>query len=324
LKLKFDRLFQTAFGNNITPFPYQVKLGVIPWPDVVKVETGMGKTAAMILNWIFKRLLDDPQTPRRLVYCLPMRTLVEQTATNADVWIKRLVEGGILPENRRLSVHILMGGEIDNDWDRYPEKEAILIGTQDQLLSRALNRGYGMSRFRWPIDFGFLHNDSLWVMDEVQLMGSGLGTTAQLQAFRATLGTLHPVHSIWMSATLEHEVTKWFVRYARRERIGDRSLCAIERAEHGIVDADLGGGVIKQRVARTGQGRSGGYRLLIAYRFGARSVFLYGFAKNERENIEEDELATLSEIAAGWLEADDKGLKKAIEKGILQEVRYGE
>jgi hypothetical protein len=53
-------------------------------------------------------------------------------------------------------------------------------------------------------------------------------------------------------------------------------------------------------------------------------VFLYGFAKNERENIEEDELATLREIAAGWLEADDKGLKKAIEKGILQEVRYGE
>jgi hypothetical protein len=89
------------------------------------------------------------------------------------------------------------------------------------------------------------------------------------------------------------------------------------------VDADLGGGVIKQRVARSGQGRSGGYRVLIAYRFGDRSVFLYGFAKNERENIEEDELATLREIAAGWLEADDKGLNKAIEKGILQEVRYG-
>jgi hypothetical protein len=119
--------------------------------------------------------------------------------------------------------------------------------------------------------------------------------------------------------------TKWFVRYARRERIGDHSLCgAIERAERGIVDADLGGGVIKQRVARTGQGRSGGYRLLIAYRFGDRSVFLYGFAKNERENIEEDELATLREIAAGWLEADDKRLRDAIEEGFLQEVSYGE
>ena len=118
--------------------------------------------------------------------------------------------------------------------------------------------------------------------------------------------------------------TRWFARYARREQIEDRSLCgAIERAERGIVDADLGGGVIKQRVARAGQGRSGGYRVLIAYRFGDRSVFLYGFAKNERENIKEDELATLREIAAAWLETGDKGLNKAIEKGILQEVRYG-
>jgi len=115
--------------------------------------------------------------------------------------------------------------------------------------------------------------------------------------------------------------TKWFVRFARREQIGDRNLCgAIERAEHGIVDADLGGGVIKQRVARTGQGRSGGYRLLIAYRSGDRAVFLYGFAKNERENIEDDELTTLREIAAGWLEADDKHLENAIRKGLLQEV----
>lgn len=61
-----------------------------------------------------------------------------------------------------------------------------------------------------------------------------------------------------------------------------------------------------------------------AYRFGDRSVFLYGFAKNERENIEEDELATLREIAAGWLEADHKRLKDALEEGFLQEVNYGE
>ena len=65
----------------------------------------------------------------------------------------------------------------------------------------------------------------------------------------------------------------------------DRSLRdAVERAERGLVDADLGGGIIKQRVARTGQGRSGGYRLLIAYRSGDRAVFLYGFGKNERDN----------------------------------------
>lgn len=74
--------------------------------------------------------------------------------------------------------------------------------------------------------------------------------------------------------------TKWFVRYVRQEHISDHGLRdAIERAERGLIDADLGGGVIKQRVARTGQGRSGGYRMLIAYRSGNRAVFMYGIAK---------------------------------------------
>jgi hypothetical protein len=119
--------------------------------------------------------------------------------------------------------------------------------------------------------------------------------------------------------------TKWFSRYARQERIGDRSLCeAIERAERGIVDADLGDGIIKQRVARTGQGRSGGYRLLIAYCSGDRAVFLYGFAKKERDNIEDDELETLREVGAAWLEAKTDRLEHAIEEGILQEARYND
>lgn len=118
--------------------------------------------------------------------------------------------------------------------------------------------------------------------------------------------------------------TKWFARFARRERIGDDSLReAIERAERGLVDADLGGNVIKQRVARRGQGRSGGYRMLIAHRRGKRAVFLYGFAKNERENIDRDELATLQEIAAGWLKANDLKLERSLADGVLHEVNDG-
>lgn len=117
--------------------------------------------------------------------------------------------------------------------------------------------------------------------------------------------------------------TKWFMRYARQERLEDHSLCdAIERAERGLVDADLGGGIIKQRVARIGQGRSGGYRLLIAYRSGKRGVFLYGFAKSERDNIQTDELETLKEIGAAWLEAKKERLEYAIKEGILREVSY--
>ncbi len=115
--------------------------------------------------------------------------------------------------------------------------------------------------------------------------------------------------------------TKWFARYARRERIGDDSLReAIERAERGLVDGGLGGGVIKQRAARKGQGRSGGYRMLIAYRRGNRAVFLYGFAKSERENIDDDELASLQDIAAGWLTPNDAKLARAIADGLVQEI----
>lgn len=117
--------------------------------------------------------------------------------------------------------------------------------------------------------------------------------------------------------------TKWFVRYARRERLAEQSLReAIARAERGLVDADLGGGIIKQRVARTGEGRSGGFRLLIAYRSGNRAVFLYGFAKSEQDNIGADELETLREIGAAWLSAKKERLEHAIKEGILKEVSY--
>jgi CRISPR-associated endonuclease/helicase Cas3 len=73
-----------------------------------------------------------------------------------------------------------MGGEDASDWDTNPEHDAVIIGRQDMLLSRAMNRGFGMSRYRWPVHFGLLNNDCLWVLDETQLMGVGLTTSAQL------------------------------------------------------------------------------------------------------------------------------------------------
>lgn len=119
--------------------------------------------------------------------------------------------------------------------------------------------------------------------------------------------------------------TKWVARHARRERIADTHLTeAIERAERGLVDADLGGGIIKQRVARAGQGRSGGHRMLIAYRTGTRAIFLYGFAKSERENIDPDELQTLRDIGAAWLAADKGRIAQALSDDVLQEVTYGD
>jgi hypothetical protein len=115
--------------------------------------------------------------------------------------------------------------------------------------------------------------------------------------------------------------TKWLARFTRRERIADRSLIeAIGRAERDVIDADLGGGLIKQRVAREGQGRSGGYRMMVAYRAHGRAVFLYAFAKNERDNIDPDELLSLREIAQNWLAADADKIALALTDGALQEA----
>jgi hypothetical protein len=117
--------------------------------------------------------------------------------------------------------------------------------------------------------------------------------------------------------------TKAVTRFARRERIADVGLKeAIERAERGTIDADLGGGLIKQRVARPGQGRSGGFRMIVAYRAGGRAVFLYGFAKNDRDNIDSDALQTFRTIGANWLAADAETLMRAVDDGDLQEIDH--
>jgi len=115
--------------------------------------------------------------------------------------------------------------------------------------------------------------------------------------------------------------TRAFSRFARREGIDDAALGdAVGRAERGQVDADLGGGVIKQRVARPGAGRSGGFRTVIAYQTGEISVFLYGFAKNERDNISSDELKNLRKAARFYFGLSRKDLETAAVAGTLTEI----
>jgi len=116
-------------------------------------------------------------------------------------------------------------------------------------------------------------------------------------------------------------VTKVFNRFARKEGLDDERLCqAIGRAEVGLVDARLGGGLIKQRVARRGRGRSGGYRTVVAYRTLSRSVFLYGFAKNERENIDDRELDDFKKLASLYLGYSDVQIAAALKATELTEV----
>ncbi|RMF75158.1 MAG: CRISPR-associated endonuclease Cas3'' [Acidobacteria bacterium] len=201
----FREFFTQAVGAD--PYPYQARLAEAPWPEALEVPTGMGKTAAVTLAWLWKRgwgaggrrAEPDADTPRRLVWCLPMRVLVEQTAGATGQWLERL---GLTDQ---VAVHLLLGGEVSRDWLEAPEHDAVLIGTQDMLLSRALMRGYGLSRYRWPMEFALLHNDAFWVFDEVQLMGVGMATSAQLEAFRRAWPLARPARSLWLSATLRSD-----------------------------------------------------------------------------------------------------------------------
>ncbi|MDP1591659.1 MAG: DEAD/DEAH box helicase, partial [Prosthecobacter sp.] len=218
----YSTFFSAACGSNRQPYDYQKRLacgerqedesetewlshGTDCFSRLISVPTGLGKTAAVILAWLWNRRQANSKWPRRLVYCLPMRTLVEQTEKEVRKWhaAHELLRDEISASRRgKVRVHVLMGGEDAGEWDLYPEEDAILIGTQDMLLSRALNRGYGMSRYRWPMNFGLLNNDCLWVLDETQLMGPGLWTSGQLDWMRNhRFGVTKPCVTWWMSAT---------------------------------------------------------------------------------------------------------------------------
>ena len=113
----------------------------------------------------------------------------------------------------------------------------------------------------------------------------------------------------------------WFSRFARREKIKDSVLIdAVARAGRGIIDADLGGGVIKQRLARPGQGKSGGYRSIIIFQKGERAFFVYGFAKSDRENIEADETAAFKKSAKAFFALTDKQIEAMIKEQELMEI----
>jgi CRISPR-associated endonuclease/helicase Cas3 len=218
LLMQFEVFFQEVVGK--APFPYQARLADMPagqFPRLLHVPTGAGKTAAVISAWLWRRFIHPDEavrreTPRRLVYCLPSRVLVEQTLQAVVQYRSRFSD--VVPQALGHSIEpplatMLMGGageiprSVRDVWRLHPEANQILVGTQDMLLSRALNRGYGAARSAWPREFGLLNNDVLWVFDEVQLMSSGLKTSVQLEGLRARFGVFGSARSLWLSATLD-------------------------------------------------------------------------------------------------------------------------
>ncbi|WP_394838698.1 DEAD/DEAH box helicase [Pendulispora rubella] len=214
-----------------TPHRWQERLGNESKCDnrLFRVPTGLGKTAGTVLAWAYHRAYRKVvHWPMRLVFCLPMRVLVEQTERAVRRWLER----------GKLDVRVvtLLGGRREVEWLQYPERPTVLVGTQDMLLTRAMARGHGSARGLWPMEMGMLHRDALWVVDEVQLMDVGLATTTQLHAFRGDdeadgKPTLRKTFTWWMSATLQ---SSWletidFARRIEKEPISQVRIPARER-----------------------------------------------------------------------------------------------
>lgn len=186
------------------PYDYQRRVALEGLPALLRVPTGSGKTQAAVLAWLYRRRFHPDTsvrsaTPRRLVMVLPMRVLVEQAYDVTRGWLANL---GLTDA---VGVYLLRGGDgkVDGSWREQCDQDAVIIGTLDMVLSRALHRGYAMSRNSYTIDFGLLNNDVQYVVDEVQLFGPALATTRQLDGLRQALGTAAPCRTMWMSATVD-------------------------------------------------------------------------------------------------------------------------
>lgn len=115
---------------------------------------------------------------------------------------------------------------------------------------------------------------------------------------------------------------KWFVKFAKKEVISDQKLLlAIADAKAGKIDADLGGGVIKQRIGREGEGKSGGYRTIILYRTEVRAFFVYGFAKSDLDNISKDDVKAFTKLAKIMLSVSEKEIETLLKANEISEVK---
>jgi hypothetical protein len=114
----------------------------------------------------------------------------------------------------------------------------------------------------------------------------------------------------------------WFTRFASKEGISDSELRDIVNnvLETGQADADLGSGVYKMRIARSGEGKSGGYRAVVLFRSGTLTFYVYGFAKSDRGNISRKELTQFRETARDWLSLTDEQLDQLVKTGKYQEI----
>lgn len=184
-----------------TPYPWQEQFA--QWDGnqiaVVNLPTGTGKEFGATIPWLYGHARGE-NVPNRLIYTLPTRSLVDQVYNNVQALVKK--------SGLDIDVYCLKGGKIEQGYEDHLTQPAILIGTQDQLLSRALNRGYTVSWTQRPKHAAAVNNDCRWILDETQLMGVGYSTAVKLHQLRQQLGVFGKAELVLMSATQNLEPLK--------------------------------------------------------------------------------------------------------------------
>lgn len=182
--------------TGFSPYPWQIRFST--WAGesiaVISAPTGAGKEAGSVVPWLYSRYVGR-STTTRLIYALPTRSLVDQVYQN----MQRVVDASGLS----IPIYCLKGGLLEHGFEQNLAQPAILVGTQDQLLSRALNRGFGVSWEQRPLHFAALVNDCQWILDEVQLTGVAYRTLVQLYEHWQKMGTFGQTHLCLMSATFD-------------------------------------------------------------------------------------------------------------------------
>lgn len=218
--------FEAASGFK--PLPFQLawmEQGEAAPIRTLEAPTGLGKTLATLVGWLWDRRQRPDSTPRRLVYQLPLRTLTDQIAEECRAVMAR--------QELAIPVHVLRGGQIDNDYVDALAAEAVIVGTLDQVVSRQLMRGYCCSRWSWPRHFAALNSDVRVVVDETQLQGAAVRTAIRLQELHDQLGGPAPRQLVLCSATL------------------DAAILPAGTPRHGLSAADYDHPVAQRKVGRS-------------------------------------------------------------------------
>jgi CRISPR-associated endonuclease/helicase Cas3 len=195
------RIFEQLTGN--APYPWQAKAGAVDYskPLAIALPTGAGKELGAVMPWLYGAIHNPTETPMRLLYVLPTRTLVDQVYSNIAT----------MAEPLGFPVYCLMGGRIDAGWELNLSQRSIIVGTLDQLITRAVNRGYATSPTQMPLAAAAFNNDVRWVLDEIQLWGVGYPSAVQLHKLRCSFGCWGKSELVVMSATFDDRPLHQFI-----------------------------------------------------------------------------------------------------------------